>query len=72
MTIKSLISKAIIMSSDTRSVLNVFEADIKDIKTMINDLSKKIDSHIKDEGFDIATVKAHLAEAIELMKQIDR
>ena len=70
--IKELISNAIIMSADTRSVLNKFQSDIIEIKTMINDLTNKVDAHVRDDGFDVATVKAHLAEAIELMKQIDR
>ena len=60
------------MSADTRAELDVFKADINEIKTMIYDLSCQIEAHIKDEGFDIATIKAHLAEAIELMKQIER
>ena len=70
--IKELISNAIIMSADTRSVLNKFQKDIFEIKTMLNDLTNKVDAHVRDDGFDVATVKAHLAEAIELMKQIDR
>jgi glycerol-3-phosphate cytidylyltransferase-like family protein len=77
--VRQFLSKTIIMSADTRAELNGFKQDINvikannnEIKTMINELSCKIDAHIRDEGFDIATVKAHLAEAIELMKQIDR
>ena len=70
--VRQFLSKTIIMSADTRAELDGFKSDINEIKTMIYDLSRQIDAHIRDEGFDIATVKAHLAEAIELMKQIDR
>ena len=70
--VRQFLSKTIIMSADTRAELDGFKSDINEIKTMIYDLSRQIDAHIRDEGFDIAIVKAHLAEAIELMKQIDR
>ena len=70
---KKLISRAVIMSSDTKEVLDGYDIDIREIKEMIIRLDKKIDGHIRDDALDVASIKAHLAEAVNLMKEaLDR
>ena len=57
------------MSSDTKQVLDGFSEDIDGIKKSIDNIDKKLDAHMREEAFDQQTVKAHLQEAIELMRQ---
>jgi hypothetical protein len=70
MGVKEILSRTVIMSADTKAVLDQFGNDITHIKDAVEKLDKKLSEHMGDEMHDFKTVKAHIAEVVDILREL--